>query len=152
MGEIGLELGDPGGELGGLEVLVVLLEGIGADPEEVGDQAAETAEGDGGEGEHRRGVVEGGGVGETEAVAVGVQEILDLAGADQQGDGQAQEQDFFGAGVHWVPWAVASSRRLKRRMPARPMTPPSNKTIWAKAAPSSLQGMARPVLRSSMGE
>ena len=68
-----LELDDPAGELDHLEVVALLLHLGGAEPEVVGEESAEAAEGDGGEGEHGRGVLERLGVGELLLVADGVE-------------------------------------------------------------------------------
>ena len=56
-GAAGLELDDPVGELHEFEVAPLVLQGAGAHPEDVGEDAAEAAEGDGGEGDERRHVL-----------------------------------------------------------------------------------------------
>ena len=68
-GATGLELDDPVGELNQFEIASFVLEGSGAHPEDIGQNAAESAEGHGSEGDGRGQVLGGRGLGEVEVAA-----------------------------------------------------------------------------------
>jgi hypothetical protein len=97
---MGFELGDPIGELSGLEEFVVVLEVIGTNPEDVGDEAPEATEGDGGEGEDRRGIIKRFDAGQAEFVAVTVKGVLDLGDADEEDRGEQEQKRFFEFNAH----------------------------------------------------
>ncbi|MPN38098.1 hypothetical protein SDC9_185622 [bioreactor metagenome] len=56
--EMRLEFGNPVSQLGHLEKLVLLLQIIGTDPQNIGDQSAKAAQCNGGECQHRRGILQ----------------------------------------------------------------------------------------------
>ena len=86
-GATGLELDNPVGELNEFEVASFVLEGSGAHPEDIGQNAAESAEGDGGEGDGGGHVLGGRGLGEME-VAAQVQEVE----VEEGGGGEEEEK------------------------------------------------------------
>src|ERR1039458_2596154 len=95
-----LQFGDPVGKLRGLEKFVVLLQIVGANPKEIGNQAAKAAERDRGERQHGRRIFQHGHVRQAQRVAVMVQRLLHLAGAKQQRGGEHEQKKFFEARVH----------------------------------------------------
>ena len=146
-GEVRLELGNPVGELDRLEVLAVLLEFGGTDPQGVGNDATEPAEGDRGEGEDGRCVGKDRGAGQAEAVAVLVQADLKEVARDQGEDGKEEE-----AGLAKVHVGRAISRRVRMIMPAMPMPPAVMPMTTNMARPRSSHVTERPVARASTGE
>ena len=140
--EMRLQIRDPVGELRHLEKFVVLLQIIGADPEQVRDQAAKTAQRHRRERQHRRRVFQARPRASARACR-GRGSTTSASGRTPTSSATAssEQQNFFGAQVHWVPCAVANSRRLNSTMPNSAMMPPSSKTICANASPSSLQVM-----------
>ena len=79
-----LEFGDPIGQLRHLKKLIFVLQIHGANPKRVGDQTTKTTEGDCGEGEHRRRILQRLDSRESELVAVPVQRKLDARGGDEK--------------------------------------------------------------------
>ncbi len=115
-GNVGFELADPGGELNEFEELPVVLEFVGAHPEGVGHQAAETAEGNGGDGDeggcvlgrnHLK-VISFSGRNQTRVLRPGDEE-------KEEGEEEGEEEDLF----HSAP---PVSRRWKRRIPLKEIT------------------------------
>ncbi|MCZ7635621.1 MAG: hypothetical protein M5U12_05965 [Verrucomicrobia bacterium] len=112
-GDAGLELGDPVGELDHLEEAVFVLEFHGADPEGVGDEAAEAAEDDGGEHEDRGAFSRGFDAGEAEVAADAVEVALGIGDGDEEdgGEGEAAEfEEFAAGGIH----GISPCRRRRR--------------------------------------
>ena len=102
-GGAGLELDDPVGELDEFEEASFVLEGAGAHPEEIGEDAAEAAEGDGGEGGGGGEGVGGGEGGEVGGGALVVEvEVEGGGGGEEEGGGEEGEEGCFGGGGHGV--------------------------------------------------
>ena len=95
-----LEFRDPVGELHHLEKLVLLLQIVCANPEQVGDQPAKSAQRDRRKRQYRRGIFQRLGVREAEPVAVAVHGGLHLRHADEQHGGERHQNDFFQARAH----------------------------------------------------
>ena len=98
--EMRLQVRDPIRQLRRLEILVVQLQIIGAHPEQIGNQPAETAQRDRRERQHRRRVLQGRRPHQPELIAVAVQRLLHAAGTEEQRRRQQQQKNFFRAGVH----------------------------------------------------
>jgi hypothetical protein len=90
-------VGDPGGELDEFEVAAAVLEVGGAEPEVVGEEATESAEGDGGEGGCGGKVVGGWGLGEVEVVALAEEGAVE-AGGGEKGENCGGEGEEDGGG------------------------------------------------------
>lgn len=110
--EVRLHLRNPVGELDHLEVFLVDLKVVKANPERVGNQPAEAAQRHGGEG-HRRGhALDGLDARELEAVALGGQLALREVDKHQQHHREQREQRFEEAAVvHVSPCPVPSPVR-----------------------------------------
>lgn len=85
-GEAGFEFGDPVGELDEFEVAAFVLQAGGANPEDVGDDAAEAAERDGGEDDEGRGVDHGVGLGDAVLAARFAQGLVEARCAEEAGE------------------------------------------------------------------
>ena len=149
-GEMGLQFGDPVGQLDGLEVLAVFLEFRGPDPQGIGDESAESAQGHRGEGQNGRGVADDGRAGEAEGFAVAVERSLNEVGRDEGRDDDDGEDGLSESHQNLV--GAASSRRVNTTMPTIDMPPPTRTLMTTKARINSSQVMLRPVLRLEMGE
>ena len=147
---MGLELGDPVGQLNGLEILAVFLQFGGSDPQGVGDEPAEATQGHCGEGQDRRSIANDGRPRKAEGFAVVVQASLDEVGSDERRDDDDGEDGLSESHQNLV--GAASSRRVSTTMPTMEMAPPTRTLMTTKARMSSSQVMLRPVLRFEMGE
>ena len=87
-----LEFGNPVGELDELEVAAFVLQGAGAHPEDVRQDAAEAAEGDGGEGDGRGQVLRGRGQRQAGVFPLAEQAEIQRAGEGEGRQGDEQEE------------------------------------------------------------
>ena len=116
IGEMRLQRGDPIGQLDHFKIAFLLLQLVGPHPEEVGNQAAEAAEGDRREGQNRRGVGEHGQAREAVFVAVLVEHPLHLRGGAKQNGGQQRQGRLIESRskVHAAPTNYRGKTEIQR--------------------------------------
>ena len=93
--EMRFQLGDPIGQLHHVEVFVLVLHLVGANPQGVGDKAPEAAQRHGGEGQGGRGVIQRGEPGQTQFRAVQIDPILHLRRNAKEKGGQPDQGRFI---------------------------------------------------------
>ena len=120
-GEARLQLGDPVGQLDQLEILSLLLQAGCPQPKKIGHDAAESAQGHGGERHQGRGVVQRIGLADAGRLTQVAQGRIALCGQEQKSCGQQEQGQGEGA-AH--DDGLATSRRVNAAVASRARHPP----------------------------